>query len=60
MPKLRPIPLGDSATLRKGSFLVALGNPFNAAQDGKPSASWGILSNIARKVAAEYDETGHV
>ena len=56
MPKLRPIPLGDSATLRKGSFLVALGNPFNAAQDGKPSASWGILSNIARKVAAEYDE----
>gem|GEM_PF-231892 len=56
MPKLRPIPLGDSATLRKGSFLIALGNPFNAAQDGKPSASWGILSNIARKVAAEYDE----
>ena len=56
MPRLRPIPLGDSATLRKGSFLVALGNPFNAAQDGKPSASWGILSNIARKVAAEYDE----
>src|SRR5271165_640053 len=56
MPKLRPIPLGDSATLRKGSFLIALGNPFNAAQDGKPSARWGILSNIARKVAAEYDE----
>ncbi len=56
MPKLRPIPLGDSATLRKGAFLIALGNPFNAAQDGKPSASWGILSNIARKVAAEYDE----
>ena len=56
MPRLRPIRLGDSATLRKGSFLVALGNPFNAAQDGKPSASWGILSNVARKVAQEYDE----
>ena len=51
MPRLRPIRLGDSASLRKGSFLVALGNPFNAAQDGKPSASWGILSNVARKVA---------
>jgi serine protease Do len=56
MPRLRPIVLGDSTPLRKGSFLVALGNPFNAAQDGKPSASWGILSNLARKVAAEYDE----
>ncbi|MGZ3396565.1 MAG: S1C family serine protease, partial [Isosphaeraceae bacterium] len=56
MPKLRPIRLGDAASLRKGSFLVALGNPFNAAQDGKPSASWGILSNLARKVAPEYDE----
>ena len=57
-PRLQPIRLGDSASLRKGSFLVALGNPFNAAQDGKPSASWGILSNVARKVAAEYDEMG--
>src|SRR5271165_4862666 len=56
MPKLRPIPLGDSATLRKGSFLIALGNPFNAAQDGKPSASWGILSNVARRVSPDYDE----
>ncbi len=56
MPRLRPIRLGDSASLRKGSFLVALGNPFNAAQDGKPSASLGILSNLARKVSPEHDE----
>src|SRR5271166_1498873 len=56
MPRLRAIRLGDSASLRKGSFLVALGNPFNAAQDGKPSASWGILSNLARKVPPENDE----
>ena len=55
-PRLRPIALGDASRLRKGSFLVALGNPFNAAQDGKPSASWGILSNLARWVAPEYDE----
>ena len=58
IPKLQPIRLGDSTTLRKGSFLVALGNPFNAAQDGKPSASWGILSNVARKVEPEHDEMG--
>jgi S1-C subfamily serine protease len=42
--------------LRKGSFLVALGNPFNAARDGRPSASWGILSNLARKMEASPDD----
>lgn len=49
--KLRPIKLGDAGKLRKGAFLLALGNPFNAAaQDGKASASWGILSNRARRI----------
>ncbi len=56
-PKLRRIALGDSTRLRKGSFLIALGNPFNAAQDGKPSASWGILSNVARRVEPDQDGT---
>lgn len=52
-PKLQPLPIGDASNLRKGSFLVVLGNPFNAARDGKASAGWGILANIARRVEAE-------
>ncbi len=56
-PKLRPIPIGDSSRLRKGSFLIAIGNQYNAARhDGSPSASWGILSNFARKIEPEVDE----
>ncbi len=55
-PRLKPLPLGDAARLRKGAFLVALGNPFNAARDGRPSASWGILANVARKVEADDGE----
>jgi S1-C subfamily serine protease len=55
-PKLRPIGLGDAEPLRKGSFLIALGNPFNAAQDGRPSASWGILSNLARRIQPDPDD----
>ncbi len=47
---LKPITLGDGTTLRKGMFLLALGNPFNAGRDGKASASWGILANIARRL----------
>ena len=26
-PKLKPLPLGDASLLRKGAFLIALGNP---------------------------------
>ena len=56
-PKLKPIAIGDAGKLRKGAFLIALGNSFNAARDGKPSASWGILSNIARKLdSSDLDE----
>src|SRR3954454_25107677 len=46
-PKLKPIAMGDASTLRKGSFLLSLGNPFNAGRDGRASASWGILANIS-------------
>ena len=48
--KFRPSTIGDASRLRKGNFLLALGNPFNAGRDGRASASWGILANIARKL----------
>jgi S1-C subfamily serine protease len=57
--KLTPIKVGDSTRLRPGSFLIALGNSFNAARDGKASAGMGILANTARKVhAPNIDEFG--
>lgn len=52
-PKLVPIALGDASKLRKGTFLLALGNPFNAARDGRPTASWGILANVARRLGEQ-------
>jgi S1-C subfamily serine protease len=56
-PKLKPIKLGNASKLRKGAFLLALGNPFNAAaRDGRPSASWGILSNVARRIEVSLEE----
>jgi S1-C subfamily serine protease len=55
--RLTPIKFGDASTLRKGQIVIALGNPFNTARDGQPSASWGIVSNLARKSAPEPDET---
>ena len=55
-PALKPIAIGDGTKVRKGMFLLALGNPFNAGGDGKASASWGILANIARRIDSSQVE----
>lgn len=59
-PKLVPMKLGDAAKMRPGTFLIALGNPYNAARDGKASAGWGILANTARRVHAPTDESAGI
>jgi len=46
---LRPITFGDGRGLKKGQFVIALGNPYAIARDGQPSASWGIVSNLERQ-----------
>jgi S1-C subfamily serine protease len=61
MPKLPPLPLGDASKLRQGSFLIALGNAYNAARDdGRPSAGWGILSNTSRRIVPPAGEDPQV
>jgi serine protease Do len=46
---LQPIALGDGRAVRKGQFVIALGNPYAVARDGRPSATWGIISNLERQ-----------
>jgi serine protease Do len=43
------IRLGDASNLRKGQFVIAIGNPYAIQTDGQPTASWGIVTNLARK-----------
>lgn len=45
---LTAITFGDASALRKGSFVLSLGNPYATARDGQASASWGIVSNLRR------------
>lgn len=45
---LPSIEYGDAAQLRKGSFVISLGNPYATARDGQASASWGIVANLQR------------
>ncbi len=56
---LTPAKLGSSTDLRKGQFVVALGNPYAIARDGEASASWGIISNL-RRVAPAEGETNNL
>jgi S1-C subfamily serine protease len=50
-PGLKAITLGDARKCSRGQFVLSLANPFAAGfRDGQPSASWGILSNIRRRV----------
>lgn len=47
---LTPIELGESTGLQKGRIVIALGNPHAIARDGNVSATWGIVSNLSRKI----------
>ena len=60
---LKPIELGNAKQLKKGHWVVALGNPYAIARDGEVSASLGIVSNLHRKAppfpSQEKRETLH-
>jgi S1-C subfamily serine protease len=43
------LPLGNAAQLRKGQFIIVIGDPYAIRSDGQPTASWGTITNIARK-----------
>ena len=55
-PAPRDLPaltIGKAEELRKGNFVIAIGNPFAIKSDGQPTASWGVVSNTARKAPAD-------
>ncbi|MHB8903312.1 MAG: S1C family serine protease, partial [Thermoguttaceae bacterium] len=54
---LVPLALGDAGKLRRGQFVIALGNPYSVARDGQASASWGIVANLNRKAPPAPSET---
>jgi S1-C subfamily serine protease len=47
--RLRPVPLGDSATLKVGQKVLAIGNPFRLQN----TLTTGIISSLGRKIRAD-------
>jgi serine protease Do len=46
---LKPMPLGNARELKKGQFVISLGNHYAIDRDGQPSAAWGLVSNLSRQ-----------
>ncbi len=46
--ELKPLDWSISSPLRKGQFVLMLGNPHALARDGSASVSWGMISNLTR------------
>lgn len=53
---LTPITMAKPEELKKGQFVIALGNPYAIARDGQASASWGIISNLNRLAPADVPD----
>ncbi len=50
---LKPLAFGEGETVKKGQFVIALSNPFAAGfRDGDPSASFGMVSNLRRRIVS--------
>ena len=57
---LTPIVFAKNAELKKGQFVIALGNPYAIARDGQASASWGMISNLNRVAPADAPENNNI
>lgn len=54
---LKVLKYGDGGKARKGQMVVVLSNPFAAGfRDGSPSAAWGIIANLRRRVPGQGSE----
>ncbi len=52
---LQPLAVGKAESLRKGSSVVAIGNPHAVISDGQPTASYGRVTNIAQKASPQVN-----
>jgi len=53
LPPQKAIKFGHGERVQQGQFVISLANPYAAGfREGRPSASWGILSNIRQRAAS--------
>lgn len=45
------VTLSKTAELKRGQFVVALGNPYQLARDGQASSAWGSIANLGQRAS---------
>ena len=54
---MKTLGVGDASRVQRGQFVLSLANPFAVGfRDGQPSASWGIISNVRRRIPGQPRE----
>lgn len=48
---LPAVEMGDADAVRKGQFIVTIGNPKAITDSGQATASWGMVTNLAQRAA---------
>ena len=51
---------GAPARLKRGQFVVALGNPYSIAQSGNVASAWGTIQNVSSNLAASKNDPSTV
>jgi serine protease Do len=55
--KPKAVKLGGAGKCKRGQFILTIANPYAAGfRDGQPSVSWGIVSNLRRRLHAPLKE----
>lgn len=52
---LPALPIGKAEKLRKGSFVLAVGNPYTIVADGQPTASVGAVTNLGQRIGDDVN-----
>lgn len=55
--RTKAIKLGEGGKVKRAQFVLSIANPFAVGfRDGKPSVSWGIISNVRRRAPGKPNE----
>ena len=60
LPAVRVKASSSEGNIKEGTWIIATGNPFFLATDGRPVTTWGVISGTGRVLGGKYAYVGAV